>query len=108
MRLWCSFAILAACGGDVETSCTTSYLSYDNFGALFIASWCRGCHSGDVPPGMRQHAPVGIDFDTLDEVRAQALPIARTTMVLRTMPPAGGPSDTERAMLDEWLRCGAR
>jgi uncharacterized membrane protein len=108
-RLWLSFAALAACtGNDVEPSCVTSYLTYDNFGEPFMTSWCRGCHSDQVAAPMRQRAPLGVDFDTLDEVRVQSISIAITTVTDRTMPPAGGPSDEERAMLDQWLRCGAR
>lgn len=107
MRLLYSVLLLAACGDDIDADCRTSQLTYETFGAPFMANWCNGCHSSALPPGMRQDAPVGVDFDTLDLIRAQALTIVRTTADIRTMPPEGGPSDDERAMLATWMRCGA-
>ncbi len=98
---------LGACGNDVDTTCASSGLTYQTFGAAFVTSWCRGCHSIELPQGQRQHAPPNINFDSLPEVRAQALRIYERTSVLRDMPPEGGPSDDERAFLAEWLSCGA-
>jgi uncharacterized membrane protein len=104
-----ALAALAACGSDTDPACDRSYLRYDNFGSPFIINWCRACHSAELPPDMRQQAPAGVNFDTLTEIRAWSPSIAFTTGDDRaTMPPAGGPSSSERAMLVEWLRCGAR
>jgi uncharacterized membrane protein len=100
-------AALAACGADTNPDCVHSFLRYDNFGAPFMANWCRSCHSAALPDDMRQQAPVEINFDTLSEVRAWQLAIERSTAQTASMPPAGGPSAAERAMLVEWLRCGA-
>src|SRR6185503_5301004 len=52
-----------------EDVCETSYLDYDNFGEPFVINWCRGCHSSEVPAGMRQKAPIGANFDNLEQVR---------------------------------------
>jgi uncharacterized membrane protein len=82
-------------------------LSYDDFGEPFIANWCRGCHSEGNIPGMRQGAPPDVNFDTLAEVRSYAGEIVDMAGTGRMMPPAGGPSDAERAMLIEWISCGA-
>jgi uncharacterized membrane protein len=99
---------LAACGDNSPgTACDTSYLSYDNFGAPYMSDWCRGCHSADLAPAMRQGAPVTVDLDTLDEIRAQRSSLELVT-TMASMPPAGGPSDEERALLMQWLTCGAR
>jgi uncharacterized membrane protein len=57
---------------------------------------------------MRQQAPTDVNFDTLSEVRAWSVQISLTTGTGTTMPPAGGPAASERAMLVEWLHCGAR
>ncbi|NVB77068.1 MAG: hypothetical protein HOV81_01615 [Kofleriaceae bacterium] len=122
MRSLLSLAlVLAACGTDSVTRdddddpivepdvCDTSYLDYDNFGAPFVINWCRGCHSSSVPQAMRQRAPLGVNFDTADDVRTWGAKIAeKTTGMTPTMPPAGGPSADERALLAEWLTCGAR
>ena len=104
-----SLIVLGACGSDTDPACDRSFLRYDNFGSPFIVNWCRACHSAELPPDMRQQAPAGVDFDTLTEIRAWSTSITITTGDDRaTMPPAGGPSSSERAMLVEWLRCGAR
>jgi uncharacterized membrane protein len=126
MRSWLSALLLvAACGTDVrpvedgddtapiepvsEDACETSYLSYDNFGAPFVINWCRGCHSSAIAQGQRQKAPMTVNFDTADDVRNWAERIeARAASVTPDMPPAGGPSEAERALLREWIECGTR
>ena len=113
---------LAACGNDQGNTaddplppppdpdtCETSYLRYDNFGEPFALDWCRGCHSSAVPAGMRQKAPMGVNFDTqADVARWRERILIRAAGDNPTMPPAGGPADEERALLAEWLGCGAR
>jgi uncharacterized membrane protein len=103
--------------GSSVTPCDQSYLTYDNFGEPFVSNWCRGCHSVAIPmtpdPDMRQGAPPMVNFDTHDDVvNFKDMIVAHATgdmtMVTKPMPPAGGPSDDERAMLAEWLGCGAK
>lgn len=115
-------ALAAGCGNDVGVDdpaplpdappgdpCEDSYLDYQNFGEPFALDWCRGCHSAAIPAGMRQKAPVEINFDTVDDLRAwKARIMVVAASATPSMPPSGGPSGTERALLDEWLRCGAR
>ncbi len=114
-------ALLAGCGTDTMVGdddplqppppgvCETSYLDYQNFGKPFALDWCRGCHSSVVPANMRQKAPMGVNFDTLDDVRHWSERIAlRASGTQPTMPPAGGPSEEERTLLVEWLGCGAK
>jgi len=96
----------AACGSDTDPACDRSYLRYENFGAPFLVSWCRPCHSAQLPPDLRQDAPLDVNFDTVEDARSWAHRIVLTTGSGGTMPPAGGPSDDERALLVEWLRCG--
>jgi uncharacterized membrane protein len=109
---------LASCGVDPtstappppsDTTCAQSILTYQNFGEPFLANWCRGCHSSGLPADMRQDAPMDSNFDTLDEVHVWSETIAtRAGGAPPSMPPAGGPSDSERALLVEWLGCGAK
>jgi hypothetical protein len=114
-------AALAACGTDVTLEnydkppiidpdvCETSYLTYGNFGEPFITNWCRGCHSSDLPANMRQMAPVAANFDDLTMVKSWGNKIAaKAGSNPASMPPAGGPSDEERAMLREWIGCGLK
>lgn len=85
-----------------------SYLSWENFGAPFMLTWCNGCHSEALPDGERQGAPLNSNFDTLDDVRAWADDIWEESGDHNaTMPPVGGPEEEERRLLAEWLACGA-
>jgi uncharacterized membrane protein len=122
MRSWLSVLLVAsACGNDVgmptpgedppvdPSVCETSYLDYSNFGAPFVANWCRGCHSSSVPAGMRQNAPIAVNFDDEADVLEWKERIRiRATGDKPTMPPAGGPSTEERALLGEWIDCGMK
>ena len=85
-----------------------SFLTYENFGAPFFSEYCTGCHSSQLPAAMRQDAPPGVDFETLDDIRARADAIyQRAADAYSIMPPVGGPSDETRVLLGEWLACGA-
>jgi hypothetical protein len=87
---------------------TDSTLTYESFGEPFFTSWCTGCHSSAATGDTRRNAPAGIDFDTLDGIRANAARIyARAADDSATMPPAGGPSHALRHELGDWLACGA-
>lgn len=96
-------------GALSDRSCPeASFLSYDNFGAPFFAEFCTGCHSSQIPADMRQDAPPGVDFETLDGIRAHAeLIYLMAADGYAVMPPAGGPAGEARALLGEWLACGA-
>lgn len=88
--------------------CKDSILTWENFGQSFVRNWCAGCHSAEIAPGDRYNAPVGIDLDTLAEVRKHAVRnIARATGENPTMPPGGGPGAHEREQFATWLECGA-
>ncbi len=89
--------------------CQESTLTYQNFAAPFVITWCRGCHGEAQPLAMRQNAPVGVNFDTAEQVRGSSVRIlARANGPEASMPPAGGPSDEERALLAEWIACGMK
>lgn len=110
MRSWVSAALvlaLGACGDDREYVCATSALTYQTFGEPFMANWCRGCHSSALDPAMRQHAPLDVNFDELAQIRAAKRRILELAADGDAMPPRGGPSDEERALLHSWLACGA-
>ena len=109
-------ALLSACGTDYappsslpDAACEQSVLTYENFGELYMLDWCRGCHSSALVEGMRQGAPVEFNFEDVETIRELAPMIAlKATGPMPVMPPAAGPSDDERALLAEWLACGAR
>lgn len=101
-------AVWGGCADDLPPGCEASPLRYDNFGAPFLITWCRGCHSAQLPPEERQSAPIDVNFET----RADAERWARRLLVrvrdTATMPPAGGPGEDERRLFGEWVACGAR
>jgi hypothetical protein len=85
-----------------------SYLTYRNFASGFFSQYCTGCHSSQVPPAMRQDAPEGVNFETLDGIREHMDFIYLDAADYYTkMPPAGGPHPEDRMRLGEWLACGA-
>lgn len=85
-----------------------SFLTHENFGGPFLLNYCTGCHHTGVPADLRQGAPLEINFDTLDDVRGHADRIwFRAADQNATMPPLGAPGEDERALLGEWLACGA-
>ncbi len=103
--------LLLACDADKATDDTASScdtLAYDvtwaNFGDGFFANYCRACHSADAPD--RYDAPEGINFDTLDEVRALSSLIETTVIINETMPEGGGVYDQDLEFLGYFLECG--
>lgn len=106
---------LLGCGSEGDdddddtgpTACEESILSYDNFGDPFMRNWCRGCHSSDLAEGMRQDAPTNVNFDTREGILVWRDRIEFRALEQATMPPTAGPGDAEKALLREWLDCGA-
>lgn len=92
-----------------ERSCPPeSPLDAHNFGVPFFLTHCTGCHSATIPPEDRQGSPVDVNFDTIDEIVAQADRIwARSADQNNTMPPIDSVDPEERVKLGEWLACGA-
>ncbi|MCA9714085.1 MAG: hypothetical protein KC468_05300 [Myxococcales bacterium] len=85
-----------------------SPLDAANFGVPFFLTHCTGCHSSTIATEDRQGAPANVNFDNVDEIVAQADRVwARSADQNETMPPINSVSAAERAMLGEWLACGA-
>ena len=119
-RLGALAAMLAA------TACTTtlelrpsgatcpndSTLTYENFGAPFMTSYCTQCHSSTLAPDQRMGAPLFHDFDTLEGIMAFTQHIDETAAAgpkaINTLMPMYDPKPTldERYQLGEWLACG--
>ena len=102
--------VLSGCGANPSAAeCPPeSYLNYRNFGAPFLRSWCTGCHSEGLTGEARAGAPVGVNFDTYASTLARLDGIKqRAAIDMPTMPPRGAPGKEERALLSEWLSCGA-
>ena len=96
-----------ACGGDDDdddggVNCDESTLTYATFGEQFMTDYCTDCHA----PGADN--PINPDLDTLATVQAQAGRVDARAGRGLTMPPLEPrPSAEERALLSEWIECGA-
>ena len=106
---------LAACGGDEDKASgavcpENNTLTYDTFGQEFIKNYCLGCHNV-AKQGDKRKAPVGVDFDTMDDILRLAEDIdaeaaAGPDRVNAAMPPGmKKPTDEERQKLGAWLAC---
>ncbi|NUO51711.1 MAG: hypothetical protein HOV80_22885 [Polyangiaceae bacterium] len=82
-------------------------LTYDTWGRGFIGTHCQTCHASSIDD--RKGAPVGISFDTHEEVVEWIDRIyERSAGENVSMPPGPeDPSPEEREKLAEWLACGA-
>lgn len=100
--------VLAACAAEplelADMPCTTTTLTYDNFGARFLDEHCNTCHTTS-----KAGAPSGYKFDTRAQVQQHAARIfIRAAGPNTTMPPGpDDPPESERDQLAEWLACGA-
>ena len=89
-----------------------SPLTYSNFGAPFMTSYCVQCHASTLSENQRQGAPLFHDFDTLEGIVAVWQHVDETTAagplrVNTLMPPSDPrPGLAERTSLGEWLACG--
>ncbi len=85
-----------------------STLTWESFGGPYVRSYCSSCHGSALPADMRQNAPLGLDFENVEQVRMHADRIwLRAADQNATMPPVGAPAQDERTLLGEWLACGA-
>jgi hypothetical protein len=83
-------------------------LTYENFGAGFMNSYCQSCHGSNATD--RQGAPGEFIFDTHEQVlRHKDRIFVRSAAENDSMPPGpDDPSIDERTKLAEWLACGAK
>lgn len=105
---------LAGCSTPTGATCpSTQTLTYDNFGRTFMLANCVRCHSANATGAARKGAPVGVDLDTVEGVRAHSKLVdeyagAGPSGTNTWMPPnEPKPTTEERRQLAEWLACGA-
>lgn len=77
--------------------------TWASFGDPFFRRQCGSCHAATAPD--RFGAPEAVTFDTEAEVLAQRGAVERVILDAETMPPGGGISDEERALLRSYLAC---
>jgi mono/diheme cytochrome c family protein len=109
--------LLSGCGGGKETGTTCppggTTLTYQNFGQSFMGTYCLRCHNSALTGSARKDAPSDLNFNTVEEIRAEADEIdeqagASADVTNEEMPPDGEkPTVEDRRKLAEWLACGA-
>lgn len=100
-------------GPPTEATCPQgSTLTYNNFGKVFVETYCTRCHASDKVGAARNGAPAFHDYDSLFGIMAVSDHIDQTAAsgpaaTNTSMPPDGMmPSMAERQMLGEWIACG--
>lgn len=77
--------------------------------ASIIQNRCVGCHSANPTIPGYNPAPLGITFDTSEQIHARAAEIYEVVVVTRYMPFGNltGMTNEERAVIAEWFAAGA-
>lgn len=84
-----------------------TFLTYENFAAGFLSTYCLSCHSAKVAEDKRSGAPSTANFDTLlDASRYRGLLLLKTQGNTPSMPPGQLIPAKDRAAFAEWLNCG--
>ncbi len=78
-------------------------VTYETFGAGFMTENCQSCHASTSPD--RKGAPAHVVFDTVDDVWANKTRVIGLAVTAVTMPPLGGTTADDRALLETWLTC---
>lgn len=79
-------------------------VTWENFGQGFTIENCQSCHASTAPN--RYGAPPYVVFDTHNDVKTwRERMLDRATGDAPTMPPGGGVSEEDRALLEIWLTC---
>ena len=105
MWLWMACSLGGSDTAGSEACDREPPLTWENFGEGYLGLHCNGCHSSLLPAGQRGGAPLGMDFDTWDDVVLHHDRIYNRALVDFDMPPGGGPTDEDLAMFTEWLAC---
>lgn len=109
--------LLGSCGKDDDSGepavpppgeCPPeSMVTWNSFAEGWIDTWCTGCHSATLAGEDRQGAPDTVNFDTYGDVVQYGERIrVLATMADPYMPPSGGTSEANRALMAEWIACG--
>lgn len=80
-------------------------MAWEDFGAGFMLAECQPCHASGAPD--RHDAPADVSFDDEEQVLSwsdRIVDVAGTEPP--SMPPDGGTTAEDRALLRAWLLCG--
>jgi hypothetical protein len=93
--------------GATEIVCDDEpVITFDTFGRGFLATYCNGCHGGEVLD--RKGAPPTVSFDDRETASVFAERILVRVVPpegVTPMPPAGGVTEDDLERLRIWLTC---
>ncbi len=97
-------ALLLACADVPEECADAPEVTWDNHGHAFVTTYCVSCHSAHNTT-QRYGAPIGVDFDTEDDLLRQADRVRVRVLEEQTMPVGGGVFEDDRYLLQMYLDC---
>ena len=102
--------LLFSCQEDVTQIPVTcnDIITYETVGAPFLRSYCTGCHSSNLPRGLRYGAPDSINLDTYEDAKQHAIRSYVRSVHFEDMPPSGGITQQEKQRFMQWALCGAK
>ena len=77
--------------------------TYEDWTQGFLRSKCQSCHSSEA--SNRYYAPESIYFDSYEDAIRHMDQIRSSVLERESMPPAGGVSEDEKILLEQWLNC---
>ena len=84
--------------------CATALaVTWEGWSQGFFLTHCQGCHASTTPD--RRGAPDGVAFDDAAATLAQRERVWVRTLDVQDMPPAGGLTADDRALLAAYLAC---
>lgn len=106
LALMASACTQATTVDSAEMACeNVSYaLTWQAAGRPFFRTYCTSCHSVDAE--QRFNAPVGVDFDTKEDVVFWEERVRARALEEATMPLGGGVPDDALTLLGDYLTCG--
>ncbi len=109
LALSLALGVVLLAGCEEPTCDREPPVTWENWGEAYIATFCVGCHSALLEGDERRGATPGVDLNNYGDVMRHVDRIeARATGPEPTMPPSGGPSAEQVALLEEWLHCTVR
>ena len=102
-------AVIVSLAPDApETSAAAAPVNFAEIERI-VAARCTNCHSANPTHASFAAAPLGVVFDTKQQILAQSAQIHQQSVVTRTMPLGNltTMSEEERSKLDAWFRSGA-
>lgn len=104
LRRWLLLLLVSLALGCDPGSCPEdSTVTWADVEPLF-SEHCTSCHSSQLTGADRLEAPVGYDYDSLENARAHPN-WTWAEILLGHMPPAGALGEQDQQMIREWLAC---